>query len=417
MKNLRLAGILVFALIACSKSSGTQPTPTQTLTPHQTVLSTQPTPLSQQTFPVRPGSWVPTGIQLKLGDTFSVKATGELNWPGQNWKFGPNGYQIPGNVQGYVACIRVGSGGPIEIGSQGASLTALQEGELELSIPRCTHCVTANGSEVTAFGSNDTTIQGQLTFTVTGAKATASHVFLEPPPAEARGMRALDDRIFTEKAVEKNYFIIVRDSNPDAVQWIGRQEGNIVYKAKPEKLKAKTLKIGDYKGLAAADPTDDRLIALLAAKDPAMDAGELKKNPAELQRRYDSFKKDLAKDGFLVEGPDKAYLVYQIQGDLKAYFHGDYDLHGIYDLHGKLVNSLVVRGELNDEFGLELILHGAHDEWADRNKPIAGPNRGPQPPATVYLPDGTKQWLLTIPDMKQFYLEHKLDWATAYPDI
>jgi hypothetical protein len=115
---------------------------------------------------VKPGQWVQTGIQLKRGKSFQVKVSGKLNWPGQTWDFGPDGYRIPGNVLGYVASVRVGHGDTIEV-SFGSSLTADSDGELQLAIPRCTHCRTNRGDEVTAFGESDGTIQGALSFAVT----------------------------------------------------------------------------------------------------------------------------------------------------------------------------------------------------------------------------------------------------------
>jgi hypothetical protein len=132
------------------------------------VLAFAPAALSQsQTFKVRPGGWVSTGIHLKKGDSVSIQVSGELHWPGQNWKFGPDGYKIPGNVTGYVATVQVRDGNPIEIGRQG-TITADADGELQLAIPRCTRCVTSKGGEIVAFGPSDGQIEGALSFIVTG---------------------------------------------------------------------------------------------------------------------------------------------------------------------------------------------------------------------------------------------------------
>lgn len=47
------------------------------------VLGSSATVRSQsQTFSVRPGGWVPTGIHMKRGDSVSIAVSGELNWPG-----------------------------------------------------------------------------------------------------------------------------------------------------------------------------------------------------------------------------------------------------------------------------------------------------------------------------------------------
>ena len=72
---------------------------------------------------------------------------------------------------------------------------------------------------------------------------------------------------------------------------------------------------------------------------------------------------------------------------------------------------------MNDSF-LErmMIQHGPQDNWPVQNDPaLAGPNAGPKPPVTAYLPDGTTQHMRTIEDMKQFYQAHGMDWQSLYP--
>lgn len=256
-----------------------------------------------------------------------------------------------------------------------------------------------------------TTVHGE-----TPRKPTGPHEFPKPPPEGERGMRVGDDQKFAAVAKENDLYIILRKSNKDAVRWMSEKDPNALYKAKPEKLKAKTLDSGEFSGLAAANKNDERMIKLLAGKSPAMTPEALKANPKALTERYVDFLVELDQAGFSVEGADKHFLVFKVENGKKVYFHGDYDLHGVYDRSGQLVNSEGVRGELNDTLGKgDLIQHGAHDEWPDRNNPdIAGSNMGPQPPCTVYLPDGSIQYLETIPEMKQFYLEHGLDWHKAY---
>lgn len=242
------------------------------------------------------------------------------------------------------------------------------------------------------------------------------HVFPEPPAPPDRGMRHVDDFHFGEKAKEKGVYLLVRDSNADAVKWVGKTEGDAVFLAKPETMKAKTRKVDPYKGVVGFDPNDARTLSTLSGMEPQMTEAALAASPAEKQARWDRYVKDKIEHyGYQVEGADKQYLVYKpLPNGKKAYYHGDYDLHGVYDQKGNLLNSEQIRGELNAEFGQELILHGAHDEWPDRNNPKMYPNNGPQPPVTAYMPDGSRAHLKTIPEMKQFYLEHGLDW-NGYP--
>ena len=71
-----------------------------------------------------------------------------------------------------------------------------------------------------------------------------------------------------------------------------------------------------------------------------------------------------------------------------------------------------------EELGAELIQHGAHDEWTDRNNlKVAGENGGPQPPCVVYTPDGKKHHLPDLATFKKFYLEHGLAWSDRYRDF
>jgi hypothetical protein len=69
---------------------------------------------------------------------------------------------------------------------------------------------------------------------------------------------------------------------------------------------------------------------------------------------------------------------------------------------------------LNTKFKAKVINHGTQDDWPDRMKDT--PNKGPQPPVTVYLPDGKVERIpRTGPKgadaMKVFYTKHKLPWA------
>jgi len=224
----------------------------------------------------------------------------------------------------------------------------------------------------------------------------------QPPPAEERGLRPQDDATFARLAKKKKRYIVVRDSNKAAAARIGKRG----FAPKPESVKAKTLKAGEIPapkpeniGLAAANPNNARFQELLRAKGPDYD--------------YAKYKADLEKAGF---GIDEAndYLVFQRSPE-KAYLYSDADLHGLYTQDGQLIRvTQAIIDEFTEAFGLKLLQHGAQDEWADRLSPEAGPNRGPQPPVTAYLPDGTKQHLTTIPEMREFYLAHGLPWNTTW---
>lgn len=254
-----------------------------------------------------------------------------------------------------------------------------------------------------------------------------------PPPAGKRGMRDLDDKVFGAKAKQTNQFIFVRDGNPDGVQFIGKSGTDpggkpFKYEGKPETMKAKTALEGPYKGVVCFDPnhartaktlstlpgkpemTVDQLMGGKTAKDLMADPN------SEFRKRYDYFKKHKIEEmGYRVDDSDHFVVV---NAQTNARYHGDYDLHGVYTKNGKFVaDTSELRKQINDEMDAKLIQHGAHDEWPDRQNPAkAGENAGPQPPVTVYLPDGTKAWIgggslaENRKMFKQFFEEHGLEW-------
>jgi hypothetical protein len=225
----------------------------------------------------------------------------------------------------------------------------------------------------------------------------------KPPPE--RGMRHIDDVGFEETARKEKLWIVVRDSSPAATKHIGFGKQAKLARGKPESLKAKTLREGPNAGLVAANPNDKRMIELLAAEKPTMTPEALTANPAEKTRRYQNYVKELEAGGFKVDGPENDFLVFKPDVETgKVYFHSDYDLHGVYSAEtGQPVNSETIRGKFNTDAEKDMVLHGAHDEWSKRNSVEAGPNGGPQPPATAYGPNGEKLFLENREQFKQFY--------------
>lgn len=177
------------------------------------------------------------------------------------------------------------------------------------------------------------------------------------------------DRMLRRMALRKNYFILVRDSNPEVMRWIGDPRAV----PKPATLKLKTLRSGPSAGIAcASEATPQQVAQILAA-------------------------------GFFIQA--ETSNVTDCNGKL---LHADLDLHGIYDCAGRDVwcNSLLGA----------MFQHPPHDNWCDRNDPAkAGPNFGPQPPVTAYLPDGTRQWLVSVRAMRAFYIDNGLPWHRLYP--
>jgi hypothetical protein len=268
----------------------------------------------------------------------------------------------------------------------------------------------------------------------------------EPPPPNARGMRDGDDLVFAAKAQEKQQYIFVRDGNADGVGYMGKSGTDpdgvpYKYEGKPETMKAKTATEGPYKGVVCFDPTHARTHDMMAdsiasknkatnqveevfpkiTKEQLLNGKSVAENMAdansEFRRRYDYIKQHKIEEmGYKVVDNDH-YVVAHKQTN--ARYHGDYDLHGVYEKNGKFVeDTRALRTEINQEMDAQLIQHGAHDEWEARQNPVeAGVNAGPQPPVTVYTPDGKKVWIggngskdADRVMFKRFFEEQGLQW-------
>ncbi len=232
--------------------------------------------------------------------------------------------------------------------------------------------------------------------------------FRKPPSPNRRGMLDEHHLDICDQVQDTGAIVLVRDSNPAAVKWARRPD---FAEPKPESLKAKTRTSGKYKGLAAADPRDPRLNEMLES----MTSRRTGKPP----KPYDEFVEDLDSKGYRVSEAGEEYIVRHKQTG-KAFF-SDMDLHGVYDAKtGRNRYSESFRGELNERFGgQEMVQHGPHDLWDRRNSPESGPNRGPQPPVTAYVPDGDQVrtvHLTSKAEMKRFYERYKIDWSRIYPD-
>lgn len=220
--------------------------------------------------------------------------------------------------------------------------------------------------------------------------------YKKPPSPNERGMRNQDHVAFVATSAEDKLIIIVRDSSHYAIDHLGKYK----IKAKPEAVKAKTRKTPPNVGLAAVDPNDGGLKAMLEKKNMS----------------YDEYVTMLEEEGFHVMGKSEGYIIRDNDGYA---FTSDYDLHGVYKQgSGKDAYSDAFREKMNDYFMDENIQHGPHDKWTDRQDiGHAGVNYGPQPPVTAYLPDGSIVHLQTVAEMKSFYLANNIDWNALYGKI
>jgi hypothetical protein len=220
------------------------------------------------------------------------------------------------------------------------------------------------------------------------------HKFKEAKPAAERGMDPAHDEAFKDLAKKNNEIILVRDSNPKALDWMDkepradlRQSGVQRFASKTEAVKAKSRKDDPNAGLAALDPADPH---------------------------YAADKEKYEKAGFTVL-PDQGHIL--VRKEDGAAFFSDYDLHGTYDKNtgqstwpdGDQQQKKI--DDYNKALNSKMVNHGPHDEWKDRNNPdVAGKNAGPKPPVTAYTPDGDPVALDSVADMKAFYLKNCMKW-------
>ena len=217
--------------------------------------------------------------------------------------------------------------------------------------------------------------------------ASSSKEFPPAPPPLQRGMLPAVDDTLRKIAKEKNWKIVVRDGNPAAPRFYGK-EG---YFPKGAGLKAKSAKIDPNK------PLSEQPNAGLASDELT---------PEEKARGY-------------VRDPATGLVS---QGG--RHFFSDTDIHGVYDSAGNDVTEQffdeIIKRQYRDNPIQDVVQHGTHDTWAKRNDPIAaGGNYGPQvgdgKTVTVYGPGSTVQ-LSSISQMKAFYTENGMNWAAIYPN-
>lgn len=259
---------------------------------------------------------------------------------------------------------------------------------------------------------------------------------------EKQGFREDHAQRMNEFAQEKDAFLLVRDGNPDSVKYFDDPD----MMAKPMSSKAKTAKVGPQKGLVV-DPThpsqvghwDDAIKKAEDAGDVAT-ANKLKEARTKALDSWKDYGDEMLQNGYRVNKetgvieyveklPDGTEQV--VKG-----IHGDYDLHGVYRKtpdggieqvsfgegrnvgpDGKDISGSNLRQQLNDKLtggNKDMVLHGGQDDWIP--DPAHMPNKPPDPPVTVFFPDGRPPAKLkNAAEMKDFY-ENTMGVKWPYPD-
>lgn len=244
------------------------------------------------------------------------------------------------------------------------------------------------------------------------------------------GFKKLHAERMNEFAQKKGVYLLVRDGNPDSVPFFNDTDSM----AKPMSSKAKTAKVGDNIGLVV-DPThpkqagfwDDAIADAQKAGD-AEKADKLTKARNKALKAWADYGHDMLEHGYQVN-PKTGVIEYVEKlpdGSSKVWkgVHGDYDLHGVYkvnpdgtvehvsygsgnnlDANHMDTEGTALRAQLNDAITSgqkDFIQHGGQDDWIpDPNKV---PLKVPDPPATVFFPDGRPPVTLNnAEEMKAFY--------------
>lgn len=247
-----------------------------------------------------------------------------------------------------------------------------------------------------------------------------------------------------EFAQEHDTYLLVRDGNPESVKFFDDPD----MMAKPMSSKAKTAKVGPEtnRGLVV-DPTHptqskywDEAVEAARKSGDTDQLAWLEKNRQKAVETWQKYGDEMLGHGYRVN-PDTGVIEYVEKlpdGTEKVWkgIHGDYDLHGAYrkaadgtmesvsfgsgqkfDGNGFDVEGTALRQQLNDKITggtKDFIQHGGQDDWVP--DPHKVPNKPPDPPVTVFFPDGRPPMKLeNAQQMKNFY-EGEMGVKWPYPD-
>ena len=257
------------------------------------------------------------------------------------------------------------------------------------------------------------------------------------------GFRADHAQSMHRYAQEHDAFLIVRDGNVESVKFF--DDPNMM--PKPMSSKAKTAQVGPEANRGrVVDPThptqakywDD---AIDAAAHHGMETGDYSRLDDLVKARkkavdaWDHYGDEMQRNGYSVNS-ETGIIEYTdpVTGQHFSGVHGDYDLHGVYrqapdgtmeqvsfgsgqkfDGQGVDVEGAALRNQINSEItpgGKKFFQHGGQDDWIP--DPDIVPNKGPDPPATVFFPDGRPPVRLeTAEQMQKFYESELGGWQYA----
>lgn len=247
-----------------------------------------------------------------------------------------------------------------------------------------------------------------------------------------------------EFAQEHDAYLLVRDGNPESVKFFDDPD----MMPKPMSSKAKTAKVGpeSNRGLVVnpSHPVQsgywDDAIAAAKKSGNADEVAWLEKNRQKAVETWNKYAMEMLNNGYQVNPRTGVveYVEVLPDGSTKTWkgIHGDYDLHGVYrkapdgavenvsfgsgqkfDANGLDVEGGALRQQLNDKLtggNKDFVQHGGQDDWVP--DPHKVPNKPPDPPVTVFFPDGRPPVKLkNAAEMKSFY-EGEMGVQWPYPE-
>lgn len=236
-----------------------------------------------------------------------------------------------------------------------------------------------------------------------GPKPTPAYRDPTVKSALERGITLEDHKALSRIAQANGWNIAIRDSNPQALRWIGNPDAV----SKPVDVKAKTLWAPTKDQLNRMTPSEKAAEAQRAAYYGLATAHGM--SSVELSA--------LRRKGYKVDGPGQGSVLRTPEG--KVMYSG-IGFQGIYDKAGKDVwpdtkpGQAALLARLSGTTVERAFEQGPQDRFTRRNDP-RGPSYGPQPPVTIYTHDGRTIFAGSFQELESAYRELGIAWEKIYP--
>jgi len=239
------------------------------------------------------------------------------------------------------------------------------------------------------------------------------------------GFRGDHARAMHKAAQTHRFFLIVRNGNPDSVDWFHSKDAV----PKPMSSKAKTQRVGPHKGLVVNPLHDVQAAHWQKAIDEATGAHKtaLEESRQTAVKTWNKYGGGMLSSGeFKVD--DQGRVLVKVGPRQWKLIHGDYDLHGAFRLnddggvtrvdfgggqpiHNRLRARFIrqLNRLIGDPLEKNFVQHGAQDNWISWQKSA-------DPPVTVFFPDGREPLLIQDAAALRRFYEHEMRVKWEYQD-